>query len=353
MLRWEKREVVTPAEIEPSGPGLRVVGTFNPGAIRIDDRVLVLVRVAEAVEEKRPGEMGLPRWSDGQVVVDWFANERLEPVDARVVRTVDRGTVRLTSVSHLRLVSVPVDALDDPGSYSATSTRLLPSGESEEYGIEDPRITKIYDRYYLTYVAVSRHGACTALASTTDFRKFERHGIIFPPENKDVVLFPRLVDGRFAALHRPVCATPFTTPEMWIGFSDDLLHWGDHQPLRGGGQAWESGRIGAGAPPLETKRGWLELFHGNRRPKAAGDVGEYCAGGMLLGLDDPRRVVQSIRDPIMMPDQDFELQGFVPRVVFPMAGIELGERLAVYYGAADTSTAVAFCSRADLLQLFE
>lgn len=353
MLEWEKREVLTPAAIEPSRPGLRVIGAFNPGAIRVGDSVLVLVRVAEALSADRPGKVGLPRWSDGEIVEDWFPEDRLEPVDARVVRLVDEATVRLTSVSHLRLVSVDVDAVADPGSYRLTSTRLVPSGQWEEYGIEDPRITKIDDRYYLTYVAVSRHGACTALASTTDFRHFERHGIIFPPENKDVVLFPRRIGGRYAALHRPVCATPFTTPEMWIGFSEDLIHWGDHQPLRGGGQAWESGRIGAGTPPLETGRGWLELFHGNRRPTVAGDVGEYCAGGMLLDADDPRRVAQTIPGPIMMPDQGFELQGFVPRVVFPMAAIELDSRLGVYYGAADTSTAVAFCSRAELLQLFE
>ena len=104
--------------------------------------------------------------------------------------------------------------------------RFLPDSEMEEFGVEDPRITALGGRYYFTYVAVSRHGAATALASTTDFRQFERHGIIFCPENKDVVLFPEQVGGEFVALHRPNAATPFCRPEMWVARSPDLVRLG-------------------------------------------------------------------------------------------------------------------------------
>lgn len=352
MLNWEKNEVIRPSDIQPSAPGLRVIGAFNPGAVLIDGAVHLLVRVAEALSETRPGEIGLPRWSENRIVHDWFPGEQLEPIDARVVRLSTAGTVRLTSVSHLRLVTVDANEADQPNRYRVTPTRLLPEGEWEEYGIEDPRITRIDDRYYVTYVAVSRHGACTALASTTDFQTFERHGIIFPPENKDVVLFPRRIQGRYVALHRPVCATPFTMPEMWLGFSNDLIYWGDHRPLRCGGQAWESGRTGAGAPPLATAQGWLELFHGNRRPEGPGHVGIYSGGAMLLDLEDPRHVLRTLAQPVIVPDQRYEREGFVADVVFPTALLEVGERMAVYYGAADTSTAVAFCSADDFMRLF-
>ena len=132
-------------------------------------------------------------------------------------------------------------------------------------------------RYYITYVAVSRHGPATALASTTDFKTFERHGIIFCPENKDVVLLPERVDGKYVALHRPLGDMPFCRPEMWIARSPDLVHWG-----RTGIFLVEPaiGRMAASAPVLRRSRlpeGWLEIYHGNRRPEIVGEVGAIAA----------------------------------------------------------------------------
>ena len=117
----------------------------------------------------------------------------------------------------------------------------------EEFGLEDPRITQIGDRFYITYVAVSRHGPATALASTTDFKTIERHGIIFCTENKDVVLLPERIGGEYVAIHRPVGDMPFSRPEMWTARSPDLIHWGrtsifSGERATGPMAAWAPGR---------------------------------------------------------------------------------------------------------------
>jgi predicted GH43/DUF377 family glycosyl hydrolase len=218
----------------------------------------------------------------------------------------------------------------------------------EEYGLEDPRITRIDDRYYITYVAVSRHRPATALASTTDFKTLDRHGIVFCPENKDVVLLPKRVNGEYVALHRPLGETPFSRPEMWTARSSDLVRWGNHQYFSAEAGGWEDGRGGAGAPPLAMPEGWLEFYHGNRRTQVAGEVGAYCAGAMLLAKDDPAHILKVSREPILEPQHDFENEKFVNKVVFPTAIVEEGERLLIYYSASDRYCAVVEVSRVDV-----
>src|SRR5262249_49033062 len=159
--------------------------------------------------------------------------------------------------------------------------RIDPESWTEEFGVEDARITAIGDRYWITYVAVSRHGASTAMASTTDFQTFERHGIIFCVENKDVVLFSDRIGPDYVAIHRPNGATPFTRPEMWLARSHDLRCWGMHEPMSWGPGGWETGRVGAGPPPIRTPEGWLLIYHGNRAPERPGEVGIYSVGALL------------------------------------------------------------------------
>ncbi len=255
------------------------------------------------------------------------------------------GLVRLTFISHLRVIRCG----DGRSVRDVTNVTFRPQNELEEFGVEDPRITPLNGRFYFTYVAVSRHGPATALASTTDFRTFTRHGIIFCPENKDVVLFPEKIGGTFAALHRPVCGTPFTRPEMWVARSPDLIHWGAHTPLTLSGGAWQSGRVGAGPPPVRVAGGWLALYHGNRHPTRPGEVGTYYGGALLLDATDPTRVLKRTAEPFMQPEANFEREGFVPNVVFPTGVAEDGEKLLVYYGAADAVTAVAEFSSVELL----
>ena len=341
--------LIRPADVVPSHDDLEVVGTFNPGAAAVPGgEVVLLVRVAERPRRRRPGCTALPRHEPGRgLVIDQVPDEQLEPIDARVVRRRSDGCIRLTFISHLRVVrSRDGRHIDDPD-----AGRFLPLTANETYGVEDPRITRIGHRFWFTYVAVSPHGAATALASTTDFRRFERHGLIFCPENKDVLLFPQRIRGRHAALHRPNPATHFAAPEMWLAWSDDLLHWGGHQRLLGGGCGWSAGRIGGGCPPLPTGRGWLAIYHGNDRAAGGphGNVGAYAAAAFLMDRDDPTRIVAHSDGPILRAEADFERRGFLPDIVFPTGLVEQEQTVLVYYGAADACTGVVGFDRDDLL----
>jgi len=338
--------LLRPSDLEPSHEDLEIVGVFNPGAIAVGDEVVLLVRVAERPKERRPGFTGLPRSDpDSGLVIDWIPDDKLTHDDPRVVQFNDTGLVRITFMSHLRVVSSrdgrSIDSVDGP--------RFAPEREFEEYGVEDPRITHIGDRYYFTYVAVSRHGAATALASTTDFQTFDRHGIIFCTENKDVLLFPEKINGEYIALHRPDGAMPFTKPEMWLARSHDLIHWGQHEPFQTGEGSWEVGRTGGGPPPIRTEDGWLEIYHGRTKSSERSVVGAYSAGALLLDLDNPQRILRRSAEPIMAPEEDFEQDGFLPDVVFPTGIVERNETILVYYGAADMNTGVVEFSLSELL----
>jgi beta-1,2-mannobiose phosphorylase / 1,2-beta-oligomannan phosphorylase len=338
--------LLRPKDLPPSRDDLEVVGTFNPGAVSTDNGVVLLVRVAEQVKEKRTGFTALPRWNaeSKTTVIDWVRNDELAPVDQRVVRLKRSGVLRLTFISYLSVIR----SHDGHTIDSIEQVRFEPAEENEEFGVEDPRITRIGETFYITYVAVSRHGAATALASTRDFKSFERHGIIFPPENKDVVLFPEKIAGKYYALHRPNPSQHFSKPEMWIASSPDLINWGNHAPFLGGGGEWDIGRIGGGTPPIRTAKGWLEIYHGNSRKEEDAGIGVYSGGALLLDLERPQRIIAR-SGKVFAPETSYEREGFVPNVVFPTGIVERGETLLVYYGAADTFTAVVEFSLKELL----
>jgi beta-1,2-mannobiose phosphorylase / 1,2-beta-oligomannan phosphorylase len=339
--------LLRPSEVPPSRPEMEVIGTFNPGVVETDDGIVILVRVAEQTVERRSQYTALPWWDAEQrnYVTDWIHKDEHEPVDVRVIRQKRDALVRLTFISHLRVFySRDGRSIDQrPGAW------LEPENAYEEYGVEDPRITRIGDTYYITYVAVSRHGVATALASTRDFKSFQRHGLIFCPENKDVMLFPEKIGGLYYALHRPNGATAFTKPEMWIASSPDLLHWGRHERLLGGGEDWDLGRIGGGAPPIRTEAGWLELYHGNSKREAEKNVGTYSGGLLLLDLEEPRCILGRCGQ-IFVPEVQFEREGFVPNVVFPTGIVPQGDSALVYYGAADTYVGVVQFSMREIME---
>lgn len=342
--RQYQKLLIRPEDVSSSQDALEVIGTFNPGVTEHEGEVVILVRVAERPLEHRQGYTPLPTWHEEQVVTEWVANDDLEVLDSRVVRLKSTELLRLTSTSHLRVVRSSdgrnIDHFDGPS--------FLPEEPWEEYGIEDPRIVFLDERYWITYVAVSRHGPATALASTHDFVSFQRHGIIFCPENKDVVLFPEQIGGQFVALHRPATAHPFCRPEIWLARSPDLIHWGSHTPLYGSTGTWETDRVGGGAPPVLTPAGWLEIYHASRRSEAPGQVGTYTAGTLLLNVEDPSHVIAHSEMPLWEPDTDYELSGFVPSVIFPTGVVVRDDILQLYYGAADTHTAMVEFLLADL-----
>jgi predicted GH43/DUF377 family glycosyl hydrolase len=220
----------------------------------------------------------------------------------------------------------------------------------ERFGIEDPRITAVGSEYLIAYTGYSSSGPLVCLAATTDFRSYERRGMLRPPDNKDAALFPQQIGGRWALLNRPVIASPRPSADIWLSWSPDLVHWGDHTLLletrpRG---FWDSEKIGAGPPPLLTSAGWLLLYHGVRLT-ASGSI--YRLGLALLDRDDPARVLARSREWVFGPDAEYERVGDVPNVVFPCGWLLLedGDTIRLYYGAADTTVAVATASLEQLL----
>lgn len=221
----------------------------------------------------------------------------------------------------------------------------------EIWGCEDPRLTWLPEReeWAIAYTAYSRRGPLVSLALTRDFREVRRLGPAMPPEDKDAALFPRRFGGRWAMLHRP---SPLRGgSHMWLSFSPDLRHWGDHTLVLEArdGAWWDAGKIGLGPPPLETPEGWLVLYHGVHLT-AAGAI--YRAGLALLDLDDPTIVLHRGEEWVFGPRESYEVTGDVQQVVFPTGWIldPLGDELLLYYGAADTVIAVARASLAEVLE---
>ncbi len=256
-----------------------------------------------------------------------------------------------TGLSHLT-VARSRDGLHDWRFDSGPTLRADPVNYPEEvWGIEDPRLTWLEEqqRWIIAYTAYSRGGPLVSLAATRDFRHFERLGPVMSPEDKDAALFPVRFGGRWALIHRPMPAGNFGA-HIWISYSPDLVHWGEHTILlraREGGW-WDARKIGLSPPPLLTPRGWLLLYHGVRMT-AAGCI--YRLGLALLDRDDPRRVLLRSREWVFGPSHSYERMGDVSDVVFPCGWILIDDdELRLYYGAADTSIGVA---RASLVELLE
>ena len=341
--RLDTKCLLTPGDFEPTQSDLKVVGAFNPAAAAFEDDVMLLVRVAEVPVDQHDNCRHSPRWNGQRIEIDRFDCDWSD-VDMRVFRTERKTQARLTFTSHLRAIrlrggdQVDADAI-------VNAVRFDPVEPWEKYGVEDPRITYLDGRYWITYVAVAERGPCTALASTTDFVAYQRQGIIFPVENKDVVLFPEKIGGRYMAMHRPVSG--FAHPAMWLASSDNLTDWGRHTLLQLDPAQWSQGRVGGGCPPIKTDHGWLVIYHGNdHSPKnKSGEVGSYFGAAMLLDMEDPSRVIARSPEPLFRPAETFEREGFVPNVVFPTGMVERDDEFLIYYGAGDEAVGLTRWSR--------
>ena len=332
--------LITPADVKPSFPDWEVLGAFNAGVAECEGEIVLLLRVAERPRQTDPGKVTVPvlRADTGGFgassicIVELDRNDPdLDFSDLRVVKNRRGETIWLTTLSHLRV------ARSRDGERFTIDERpsVVPAGPLETWGIEDPRITKIDNRFLVTYSAVSEKGVAVGLLSTRDFRSFAREGTILAPTNKDVVLFPEKINGKYMMVHRPV-PEGIGKPEMWIAESPDLIHWGNHRFLMGlSGSGWESARIGAGCVPIRTDEGWLLLYHG------ADSNHRYCMGAALLDLNDPGRVIARAAEPFMSPEADYETNGFFAGVVFACGAIVKDGRVTMYYGVSDESTASA------------
>jgi len=207
----------------------------------------------------------------------------------------------------------------------------------------DPRFVKIDDWYYVVWCD-DMHGASIGLGKTQDFRTWIRLPNPLMPFNRNGVLFPRKINGTYRLLSRPSDSghTPFG--DIFISESPDLIYWGKHRHVMGkGGKGWWQGtKIGAGPTPIETTEGWLLFYHGVSTT-CNGFV--YSYGAVLLDLAEPGNVLYRCGDYLLTPEKEYETAGFVPNVVFPCQNLFDAPtgRIAIYYGAADTYTALAFC----------
>jgi beta-1,4-mannooligosaccharide/beta-1,4-mannosyl-N-acetylglucosamine phosphorylase len=205
----------------------------------------------------------------------------------------------------------------------------------------DPRLVKVEDTYYIIWCG-DFYGASIGIASTKDFKTFTRLENPFIPFNRNAVLFPRKVNGKFMMLSRPSDSghTPFG--DIFLSESPDLEYYGHHRHVMGkSNEWWESLKIGAGASPIETKEGWLLFYHGVANT-CNGYV--YSLGGAILDLKEPSKVLYRCANYFLTPEKEYEEKGFVNNVTFPCAALvdKDTNRLALYYGAADTYVALAF-----------
>ena len=338
--RFPENPILLPSSIQPSIPGMNVEGLLNPGAFRFEGRTHLLLRVAERPEQKI-GMISFPIIdSDGnQKILEFDKSDPL--LDLSDPRTLKRGdTEYLTTLSHLRIVES-----DDGVNFRENGHDILTGkGELEIFGIEDCRVTEIGGTYYLTFTQVSPHGVGVGMRSTRDWKNFMSHGMILPAHNKDCALFPEKIQGKYYTLHRPSSPT-LGGNYIWIAESDDLVHWGNHRCIahsRNG--AWDSARVGAGASPIRTSDGWLEIYHG------ADENHRYCLGALLLDIDEPWKVLARSHTPIMEPIAAYERTGFFGNVVFTNGHIVDGDVLTMYYGASDNVVCGARFSIQQILQ---
>jgi predicted GH43/DUF377 family glycosyl hydrolase len=258
-----------------------------------------------------------------------------------------------TGLSHL-CAARSVNGIDGWTIDSEPTLRPDPEHHPEElWGIEDPRITFVPElgKYAIAYTAFSKSGPGVALALTKDFHSFERCGLVMQPDDKDAALLPRRIDGSFALIHRPMHDSG---AHVWISFSPDLRNWGSHklvlQARRGGW--WDANKVGLSPPLIDTAAGWLMLYHGVRQT-ASGSL--YRLGVALLALDQPERCLARGDSWIFGPEAEYERQGDVDDVAFPCGYTvgDDGDTLRIYYGAADTSVALATGSIRQILAWLE
>lgn len=282
---------------------------------------------------------------------DWpyATNAVFNPAAAQL----DGETLLLVRVEDMRGFSHLTVARSADGftNWQVDSTPTLEAdtnSREERWGLEDPRIVWLEEQkqFAVTYVSFSEGGPVVSLAITKNFKTFARLGSLIPPEDKDACLFPRRFNGRFALIHRPIVRGE---AHMWISFSPDLKHWGDHRPLIKTRHAyWDGQRVGLACQPIETPEGWMLFYHGVRNT-TAGAI--YRSGLALLDLNSPWKVLRRGDEWVLGPSASYERIGDVSDVVFPTGATvdEDTDQIHLYYGAADSTIAVASAKMSDCM----
>ncbi len=343
MKRLKENPLITKDMIKPSYPFLQVDGVFNAGASIYDNKIILLLRVAESYIQKDENKLTVPFIDQKRkkIMPITFAKDdaRFDFSDSRVVKE-GKQTVSLTSLSHFRRAY----SLDGINFTIDEKPWIIGDDITEAWGIEDPRITKIDNTYYISYTAVSSLGILTNLIKTADFSSFERLGTIFVADNKDVAIFPEKINGKYYAYHRPV-PTDIGTPNIWLASSFDLKHWGEHKVvLTVSDEGSKKGKLGAGAPAIKTEYGWLMIYH------FADHNQHYLLKAFMADLNNPVKIIAKTEKSLLKPDKVYEKEGFFGNVVFTNGIIEKEEYFIIYYGAADDKIAGATIKKKELYQ---
>jgi predicted GH43/DUF377 family glycosyl hydrolase len=224
--------------------------------------------------------------------------------------------------------------------------------EFREYSahlIYDPRVTPLEGAYYICFASHSGHGVRIGLMKTADFEKFEWLGFISEIDNRNAALFPEKINGLYCRLDRPLAQDD--RADMWISYSPDLIYWGKSKCIarRAHNGNWQWQKIGAGAVPIKTEQGWLEIWHAVHTMARYNYV--YHISVMLLDLDDPSRVIARAGAPILSPRELYERVGLTANVVFTSGAVlEDDGEVKIYYGGADTVQCVATARLDDLIE---
>lgn len=211
--------------------------------------------------------------------------------------------------------------------------------QQEDWGIEDPRITRIEDTYYMLYTGFggrSWEDIRICMATSQNLIEWKRRGIVLDETNKDAAIFSEKINGKYVLLHRRI-------PDIWVAFSEDLKEWTDHQvimsPLP---DSWEEKKIGIAGPPIKMEEGWLLIYHGVDHNNV------YRLGYAVLDLNNPAKILYRQKEPILEPELDWEVNGLIPNIVFSCGAVELESKIYVYYGGADTVIGVASLDKEEL-----
>ncbi|ARN56426.1 glycoside hydrolase family 130 protein [Sedimentisphaera salicampi] len=343
-MRFKQNPLITPSDVKASRPDYEVVCVFNPAVTIYRDEIILLLRVAERpIQTNGYISVGVldvnsSRGDYENIHISREA-ESLNDKDCRVINY--KGQSYTTTISHLRIAR----SKDGVNFKIEDKPFISASGVHDRYGVEDARITQIDNDYYITFASISSEGVSTALAKTSDWKSYEYLGIIFAPMNKDVVIFPRKINGKYIAVHRPD-AGEFARPSMWLASSPDLSHWGESSLLmKTRDNMWDSHRIGAGSVPVETEKGWLSIYHG------CNEFSEYRLGLLLQAKNDPSKIIFRSSEPLMSAEEEYEQNGFFNHVVFTdgLAYFPEQDRIFLYYGAADLCVCGAEFSFSQLL----
>jgi predicted GH43/DUF377 family glycosyl hydrolase len=369
MTRVKKSKILLkPKDIKPSSNKFEVLGVFNPGAARLrDGNIILYVRIIERLKKFEdskyyysPRMIGKEKF---KIRIDKFRKSSAQGWDDFAVMF-KGDTKRLSYISHLRRV-----ILDKKG-FKVLKLEQKPGfwglKDGAELGVEDPRITEIEGKYYMTYVGLSRHeGISTYIAESSDCLRWKRKGIIFGHQDKDVVLFPEKIKGRYVAFDRPEGSFRFIHPHIWIAYSKDLEYWGKLKGIVLAKRRSEFSRSGAGPPPIKTDKGWLLIFHAVTRIHPKGfmigikralgmhiEEGPevYASWGALFEKDNPRKLISRSYSPVLVPgkkDVSFEDK----RVVFPTGIVKdlNGKDILLYCGSGDRFVSVKKIELRDIM----